>query len=152
MVEVKFIQLDKRAKLPQKNYPDAKTGDAAYDLFCYEKVVVPANGSIEVKAGLQIAYITPGYWFKIEGRSGLGFNHGISPHFGVVDNSYRGVLGVKLFNSTNIDHHIEVGKAVAQFIIFEMIPAEVSWTEEIEIGGERGSKGFGSSDKRENDR
>ena len=151
MVEVKFIQLDPKVKLPQKNYDDPLTGDAAYDLFCYEDIEVPANGSIEIKPGLQVAYITPGYWFKIEGRSGLGFNKGITPHFGVVDNSYRGILGVKLFNSTSIAHKIEAGKAVAQFIVFEMIPCEVSWTDRVEAGGERGSKGFGSSDKLSND-
>lgn len=145
-MEVQWIKAHPDAKLPRRAYNDPLTGDAGFDVFSVEDIVVPANGSIEVKVGLEVGHVSPGIWLKIEGRSGLGFNHGISPHFGVVDNNYRSSIGVKLYNSTNVDHSIQKGRAIAQLIVCKMIPCEMSFTN-IKTSSSRGEKGFGSTDK-----
>lgn len=146
MMKIKFIKTHPEAILPSKNHPDPFTGDAGFDLFSIQSTLIPPNDSIIVPVGLTLGYISPGYWFRIEGRSGLGFVKGIQPHFGIIDNGYRGDLGVKLYNLTNKDQYIEKGKGVAQMIPYKMEPCEVGFVDEV-VKSERGDKGFGSSDK-----
>lgn len=142
---VQFIKTHKDAKLPKKNHPHPQTGDAGFDIFSVETVTIPARGSAIVNVGLEVAHITPGFWYRIEGRSGLGFKKGLRPHYGVIDNGYRGEKGIKLFNDTDQDQVLEKGTAVAQFITFKMYDTLVSFVEE-KTESNRGEKGFGSSD------
>lgn len=147
-VEVKFKKTDDNAILPRKAHPDPMTGDTGYDLFAVKDTVIPARSSAVVPVGITLAYLTPGYWFRIEPRSGLGFKHSLQPHLGVIDNPYRGDLGVKLYNFSDTDATIEAGKACAQFALYQIVNSTVEWTEEISET-ERGESGFGSSDKKE---
>jgi len=144
-MEIKFKKTHEDAKLPTKNHSNSLTGDAGFDLFAVESVIIPAGGSRVVPVGLKLAGITPGYWFRIEPRSGLGFKKSLQPHLGVIDNGYRGDLGIKVYNFSEFEQTIEKGTGVAQFIVYPMIVVETSFTDEIEEG-ERGEKGFGSSD------
>lgn len=144
-MEIKFLKTHPDAILPKRNHESPVVGDAGFDLFAVEDTVIMPGNSAVVPVGLTLARITPGYWFRIEARSGLGFKHGIKPHFGVIDNGYRGDLGVKLYNDGPSHVTILKGQGCAQFVIFEMIDCEVAFTEEIEES-ERGKKGFGSSD------
>lgn len=159
-VEVKFKKTHPDAILPRRKNNDQLTGDVGFDLFAVEDTRIPASkcretgwgetvvniGNNIVPVGITVADITPGYWFRIEGRSGLGFSKGAQPHFGVIDNPYRGDLGVKLYNLTGKDVVIKKGQACAQFIIYKMIPTIVEWSDEV-TETIRGAKGFGSSDK-----
>ena len=147
-MQLQFIKNHPKAILPKKNYTNSLTGDAGLDLFSIEDAIIPARGSKIVNVGLQLGGITPGYWFRIEPRSGLGFKKGLQPHLGIIDNGYRGDLGVKLFNFSDEDQKISEGQGVAQIIVYEMIPTEVSFISKEEAReGARGDKGFGSSDK-----
>lgn len=143
-VQINFKKTHEDAVLPKVNHTDPHTGDAGADLTSIEKVTIPARGSAVVGVGLTLAYICPGYWFRIEGRSGLGFKHGIFPHYGIIDNGYRGDLGVKLYNNGDKDVTIKKGDRVAQLIVYKMHPVAFGWAEDI-IESERGEKGFGSS-------
>lgn len=145
-MKLQFLKTHEDAILPKKNYNSADTGDAALDVFSVETVIVPARGSVIAPVGLELAHMTPGFWFKIEGRSGLGFVKGIRPHGGVIDNSYRGEMGIKLYNDTDVDQTLEKGMAVAQLVPHRMIDVDASFAE-VKSEGERGEKGFGSSDK-----
>ena len=144
-MEVKFKKTHVDAKLPTKNHSNSLTGDAGFDLFAVEDIQIPVGGSKIVSVGLQLAGITPGYWFRIEPRSGLGFKKSLQPHLGVIDNGYRGDLSVKVYNFSDTSQVVEKGTGVAQMIVYKMIGAEVSFVDEIEEG-ERGDNGFGSSD------
>lgn len=146
-VEVKFLKTDDNAILPRKAHPDPSTGDTGYDLFAVKDTVIPARSSAVVPVGITLAYLTPGYWFRIEPRSGLGFKHSLQPHLGVIDNPYRGDLGVKLYNFSDNDVTIEAGKACAQFALYEIVNSVVEWADEISET-DRGESGFGSSDKK----
>ena len=77
----------------------------------------------------------------------VGFKHNIQPHLGVIDNQYRGDLGVKLYNFSDTDVTIEKGKAVAQFVVYPLLQVDVDWSEEV-TETNRGGKGFGSSDSK----
>lgn len=150
---VNFLRIHPDAKAPERNHKDPLVGDVGLDVFSVEKAVIPAKGAVEVKIGLKIAHITPGFWIKIEGRSGLAFHKGVTPFGGVIDNGYRGQIGIKLINSSDEEQVIEKGTAVAQLIIHRMVDSEISISDSLEentvaTSTERGEKGFGSSDKK----
>jgi len=138
-MKLKFEKTHEDAVLPTKNH-DSDTG---MDVTCVEDFVIPAGGSAVVGVGLKFAFIEPGYWVKVEGRSGLGFKHGIMPHPGIIDQGYRGDAGVKLYNLTDKDYEGKAGDRIAQFVVYQNYQVEVSFGEAVE--SERGEKGFGSS-------
>jgi len=123
----------------------AGTGDTGYDIYAVEDVVIRAKGSASVPTGIQVAYITPGFWFRVSARSGLSFKNGILCHPGTVDNLYTGDLGILLYNHSVNDYKVHKGDRIAQLIVFPVIEADISWTDEVHETT-RGSKGFGSSD------
>lgn len=139
--EIKFKKIHNDAQLPKKNHQD----DTGFDLYAVEDVLIPAKGSAVVPNGLQVSYISPGYWFRIEPRSGLGFKHGLQPHLGVIDSGYRGELSVKLFNFSDVDYHVKKGDRIAQIAIYYNIDIGCSWGEVVQT--ERGDKRLGSSGK-----
>jgi len=142
-IEVKFIKVHPDAKLPEYNHPGEDTG---LDIFVVEDTIIPAKGSAVVNTGLKVGYITPGYWFKIETRSGLGFKKGLHTHHGIVDNGYRGELGVKVYNLSDEDCEIKAGEKIAQLVFYPLIVVEPSFIDK-PVESKRGEKGFGSSDK-----
>lgn len=143
---VAFKKTHPDAVLPEQNNKDLGIGDAGYDISSIEDVIIPANGSAVVGVGLTVAYIVPGFWFKIEARSGLGFKHDIFPHPGIIDNGYRGDCGVKLYNFGKRPYHVTKGDKIAQFVIYQLAQANVGWQDEV-TETDRGANGFGSSGK-----
>ncbi len=138
---LKFEKTHVDAILPVKNHDN----DTGMDVTSIEDVTIPARGSAVVGVGLKFAYIEPGFWVKVEGRSGLGFKHGIMPHSGIIDEGYRGDAGIKLYNLTDVDYNVNAGERIAQFVIYANYPVEVS--EGSVVDSDRGEKGFGSSGK-----
>lgn len=168
-VDIKFVKTHKLAKLPTRGHDNIPlteeyintlkpltpyldepitevfgTHDTGYDIYCVEETKVPARGSAVVPTGIKVGFITPGYWFKIEARSGLGFKKGLEPHPGIVDNQYRGDLGVKLFNLTDEDYTFSVGERIAQIVVYDLIDTKISWIDKVNDTA-RGEKGFGST-------
>lgn len=138
---IKFSRTHPDATLPQKNHDD----DAGWDLFAVEEKTIPSNGSVVVDVGLQLAYLEPGYWIKVSSRSGLSFKHGILAHPGVIDNGYRGNLGVLLYNHSSYDYKVVKGDRIAQLVVHFNIDMDVDWGSVEDTV--RGDKGFGSSGK-----
>ena len=147
MVELKFKKTHPDAVLPEANNTEDLTGDTGYDLVAVEECHIPSGSSKVVPVGLTLAYITPGFWLRIEPRSGLGFKHSVQPHLGVIDNGYRGDLAVKLYNfSDKFDGcKINKGAKIAQLVVYSLIQPACEWSDEI-TDTARGDKGFGSSD------
>lgn len=82
------------AKLPTRGSSHA----AGYDLYSAEKVVLPpAGGRKVIQTGIHLA-IPTGHYGRVAPRSGLASKHGIDTGAGVIDEDYRGLLGVLLFN------------------------------------------------------
>ena len=145
-VNIKLNKTHPDAKLPQVNNTGYGTGDSGYDLVAIESVKIASNGSNTVAVGLRLAYISPGYWFRIEPRSGLGFMHSIQPHLGVIDNGYRGDLGVKLYNfSSTSPYYVKKGDKIAQLVVYRLLQPVFEFTDDT-THTKRGEKGFGSSD------
>ena len=125
----------------------AGTCDSGYDIFAVEDTIIRAKSATEVPTGIKVGYITPGFWFRIEGRSGLSFKNNIIPHFGIVDNSYAGNLGILLYNLSNNDYKVHKGDKIAQLVIYPVIEAEIGWVDEAHETM-RGERGIGSSDNK----
>ena len=138
---VKFKKTNDKAVIPSKN----NESDTGLDVTSVEDKIIPARGSAVVDVGLKFAFIDLGFWVKVEGRSGLGFKHGIIPHPGIIDQGYRGDAGIKLYNNTDKDYEVKAGDRIAQFVVYRNYPVEVSEGEIIKSA--RGDKGFGSSGK-----
>lgn len=157
-VDIKFVKTHPDAVLPAYNHADPYTGDSGLDVTAVEDVVIPYKGKglfdgtgivkdpwVVVPVGLKLAYITPGYWFRVEGRSGMGFKKHVFPHFGIIDSGYRGDMGIKLYNFGHDDVIIKKGDKVAQLIVYPLIQANVSFADKV-TETKRGVKAFGSSD------
>jgi dUTP pyrophosphatase len=122
------------------------TGDTGYDIFSVEDKTIPAKGSATVYTGVDLAYISPGFWFLVAPRSGLGFKNGLQPHLGTIDNPYRGDMGIKLYNFSDEDYHASKGDRIAQLIFFPVVEPNISWSD-IKYETERNEDGLGSSGK-----
>ena len=134
--------------LPQANNTAEGTGDSGFDLVAVEDVYISFGQSAVVPVGLTLADISPGYWCRIEPRSGLGFKHSIQPHLGVIDNGYRGDLAVKLYNFSNdTDYQVKKGDKIAQLVFYPLLQPEIQFTNTL-TRTDRGSDGFGSSDNK----
>lgn len=144
-MNVKLIRTHPKAVLPAANNREPGTGDSGFDLVAVESVLIPARSADVVPVGLTLADITPGYWIRIEPRSGLGFKHSIQPHLGVIDNGYRGDLAVKLYNFSDNDFEVQPGDKIAQLVVYQLLQPKFEFTDQA-TETSRGDKGFGSSD------
>lgn len=144
-VDLEFIKTHPDAQLPRRNHHNLLgTGDSGYDVFATEDATIPANSYIKVDVGLKIANIPNGYWIRMESRSGLFFKFGIEVFNGIIDNQYRGILGVGLKNHSVDDYRIKKGDRICQIIVYPLIDAKLEFVEEVSQT-ERGESGFGSS-------
>lgn len=144
-MNVKLIKTHPDAVLPTANNKEPGTGDTGFDLVAVEQTTILQRGSAVVPVGLTLADITPGYWIRIEPRSGLGFKHNLQPHLGVIDNGYRGDLAVKLYNFSDNGYVVQPGDKIAQLVVYPLLQPTFEFAE-ILTATPRGDKGFGSSD------
>lgn len=89
----------RRSWLPRSG---AKLADMHMSDCSAHDTVIPAKGRGLVKTDLSIA-IPTGTYARVAPRSGLAVKHGIDVGAGVVDEDYRGPLGVVLFNFGDSD-------------------------------------------------
>jgi dUTP pyrophosphatase len=130
------------AKLPFRK----RETDAGYDIYSVESVTLKPNRATIVRTGIHIAS-PPGFYYTIEGRSGLWLN-GIFPNRGIIDATYCGEVVVSLVNVNDEPFQIDVGNRIAQIVLHRQYDAEFKVVEEFSpCYNERGTDGFGSSGK-----
>lgn len=147
MLQVTYLHPNARLCQPRE-------GDVGYDIVATETVTVPAGGiSVYVPTGLAI-HVPNGYYGRLAERSGLALRHSIGLGGGVIDPSYRGEVGVILFNHhPTIDYVVTEGDRIAQLILEQccVLPVSVvSSTEFYNTRTLRGTDGFGSTGFSEN--
>lgn len=127
----------------------AHRGDAGYDIYSVEDVVISAKGRQAVKTEIYIE-IPDGYMGLVYSRSGLSFKHGIEVGAGVIDSNYRGEIKVILYNHSEENYHVKVGDKIAQLIVIPI--ADVEWERVKNLTpSNRNNKGFGSSNNQQPD-
>jgi len=105
--------------------------------------VIPASGNGLEKTDLAIQ-LPPGCYGRIAPRSGLALHHRTDVGGGVVDEDYRGNVGVILFNHSNSPFQIHRGDRIAQLICQNIVYPTIREVKELDET-ERDAKGFGST-------
>ncbi|XP_075169847.1 deoxyuridine triphosphatase [Haematobia irritans] len=138
-VKLRWAKLTENAFEPVRSTEKAAGLDlrSAYDL------VVPARGKILVKTDLQIQ-VPSGSYGRVAPRSGLALKNFIDVGAGVVDEDYRGNLGVVLFNHSDQKFEVKRGDRIAQLICEQIFYPDL---EQVDKLGDtkRGEGGFGST-------
>ncbi|XP_066492189.1 deoxyuridine 5'-triphosphate nucleotidohydrolase, mitochondrial [Tiliqua scincoides] len=138
---LRFARLSEHAFAPSRGSSRA----AGYDLYSAYDCEIPAAGKAVVKTDIQIA-LPPGCYGRIAPRSGLAAKHFIDVGAGVIDEDYRGNVGVVLFNFGKEPFKVNKGDRIAQLICERIYYPDL---EEMQVldDTERGSGGFGSTGK-----
>lgn len=118
-------------------------GAAGFDLRSAYDYVVPARGKALVKTDLQIKVPTGSYG-RVAPRSGLAWKNFIDVGAGVIDEDYRGNLGIILFNHSDVDFEVKHGDRVAQLICERIFNPTLQQLNKLD-DTERGNGGFGST-------
>uniref|UniRef100_W5N6N1 Deoxyuridine 5'-triphosphate nucleotidohydrolase n=2 Tax=Lepisosteus oculatus TaxID=7918 RepID=W5N6N1_LEPOC len=138
-VVLKFAKLSENATTPTKGSSKA----AGYDLYSAYDYSIPPLEKTVVKTDIQIA-VPPGCYGRVAPRSGLAAKHFIDVGAGVVDEDYRGNVGVVLFNFSKETFEVKKGDRVAQLICERICYPEIEQHETLDET-ERGAGGFGST-------
>ena len=136
--------------LIKKLHPDAiipkyiREGDAAFDLYSKETIIIPPNERRLISTGIMMA-IPSGHVGLIWDRSGLAAKNGIKTMGGVIDHTYRGEVKVILHNLSLENFQVEKGLRIAQMLIQPVVTEKIEEVQELETNTTRGTSGFGSS-------
>uniref|UniRef100_A0A3Q1MT44 Deoxyuridine 5'-triphosphate nucleotidohydrolase n=2 Tax=Bos TaxID=9903 RepID=A0A3Q1MT44_BOVIN len=138
-MRLRFARLSEHATAPTKGSARA----AGYDLYSAYDYTVPPMEKVLVKTDIQIA-LPSGCYGRVAPRSGLAAKHFIDVGAGVIDEDYRGNVGVVLFNFGKEKFEVKKGDRIAQLICERIFYPEI---EEVQVldDTERGSGGFGST-------
>eukprot|EP00070_Physeter_catodon_P044256 XP_028351150.1 deoxyuridine 5'-triphosphate nucleotidohydrolase, mitochondrial isoform X2 [Physeter catodon] len=138
-MRLRFVRLSEHATAPTKGSERA----AGYDLYSAYDYTVPPMEKALVKTDIQIA-LPSGCYGRVAPRSGLAAKHFIDVGAGVIDEDYRGNVGVVLFNFGKEKFEVKKGDRIAQLICERIFYPEI---EEVQVldDTERGSGGFGST-------
>ncbi|XP_063044450.1 deoxyuridine 5'-triphosphate nucleotidohydrolase, mitochondrial [Engraulis encrasicolus] len=136
---LKFAKLTEHATVPTRGSAKA----AGYDLYsAYDCSIGPMDKAI-VKTDIQIA-IPHGCYGRVAPRSGLAAKHFIDVGAGVVDEDYRGNVGVVLFNFSKETFEVKKGDRIAQLICERICYPDLEELESLDET-QRGEGGFGST-------
>ena len=138
---LKFSKVLPEAFAPTKGSAKA----AGFDLKSAFNYIIPSRGKIIANTGIKIE-LPEGCYGRIAPRSGLTVNHSIDVGAGVIDEDYRGVIQVVLFNHSDTSFNVVKGDGIAQLICEKICYPEIQEVKELS-NTERGESGFGSTGK-----
>ena len=139
----------------------SKDGDAGIDLRASNKFIInldhdkkeitqdsciiSSGERILVKTGIEVT-IPKNCWGNIKDRSGNAFSHGVHVLGGVIDENYRGEIGVILINLSKKPFQINKNDRIAQMIISEYKKVKIEYVNNLD-NTIRNKDGFGSTGK-----
>ena len=132
------VSLDKGAFLPETKHPN----DAGYDLKAPFDFSVAMDSRMFINTGVHVE-LPPNTVGMVKSRSGLNKNYGIQCE-GVIDENYRGAIGIVLYNHSNEPVVFKKGDRIGQFVILPCIYTELNVIDEL-TDTDRGEGGFGST-------
>jgi len=107
--------------------------------------VICSKGKKLIKTDISIA-VPKGTYGRIAPRSSLANKHFIDVGAGVIDEDYRGPVGIILFNFSDDDFVVNKGDRIAQLILERILTPDISVVDNLEQT-DRGEGGFGSTGK-----
>ena len=138
---LKFSKLTDNATTPTKG----SKYSAGFDLYSAYDYMIEPKGKILAKTDIQIA-LPDGCYGRVAPRSGLTHKHFIDVGAGVIDQDYRGNVGVILFNFGHEKFVVNKGDRIAQLICERIYLPELIELPSLEDTA-RGAGGFGSTGK-----
>jgi len=114
-----------------------------YDMTGSFYNLVPGERKL-FKTGLAVA-VPESTYGRIAPRSGLAYKHGIDIMGGVIDEDYRGDIGVILINHGDEPFIVTHGDRIAQMIITSYVACAPLEIDDFYDETERGEGGFGST-------
>jgi dUTP pyrophosphatase len=120
---------------------------AGVDIQSGEDMMVLPQAMRVVKTNIHVS-IPTGYYLQISPRSGFTVNNSAMIGAGVIDEDYRGLISVVVFNlSTSQPIRIEAGTRIAQGILHKISTTTPREVYDLDALGAtaRGERGFGSS-------
>ena len=138
ILEVK--RLTNNATIPKRT----TEGAAKYDLISAENITIPAHGRGVEKTGISLK-VPKGTYARIAPRSGISVKKFLDIGAGVVDEDYRGEIGVVLINNGNQDFTVKEGNRIAQLILEKVSTPSVHEVQTLDETT-RGAGGFGSTE------
>lgn len=142
-IPVKIKRVHQKAVIPSY----AKAGDAGFDFYAIEDVMINDGETALVRTGLKVA-IPESYEIQIRPRSGLSLKSGLrianSP--GTIDSGYRGEVCIicEYHGEPGDFYIIRPGDKIAQGVI-KKVPQALFKEVDVLPDSERGSGGFGST-------
>ena len=138
------VKLEENAKAPVY----AHDTDACADIYALEDTTIPAHSlSNLVHTGLRIAL--PENWvLMVDPRSSIGFKSGLrlSNSIGIIDEDYRGEIGIIYDNISDSDYEIKAGDRIAQCWVQPVYRFKSVEVDTLPVTP-RGENGFGSTGK-----
>lgn len=134
------VKLSEHATVPVRATP----GSAGYDLASAQDYTVPAHGKALVLTDIAIK-LPRGTYGRVAPRSGLALKHHIDVGAGVIDEDYRGNVGVILFNHSDANFDVKRGDRVAQLVLEKIATPAVVVVSSLD-DTQRGDGGFGSTE------
>lgn len=117
-------------------------GDAGYDLYCSEFVVVGPGCTLDVPSALFVD-MRDRIWLEIKARSSTLRVKGLEVVDAVIDRDFRGELKAVIHNPTRLPVAIERGERVVQVVPHRLVP--LRFRRGSLSPSPRGSNGFGST-------
>ncbi|XP_032199531.1 deoxyuridine 5'-triphosphate nucleotidohydrolase, mitochondrial isoform X1 [Mustela erminea] len=119
-MRLRFVRLSEHATAPTKGSARA----AGYDLYSAYDYTLPPMEKALVKTDIQVA-LPSGCYGRVAPRSGLAAKHFIDVGAGVIDEDYRGNVGVVLFNFGKEKFEVKKGDRIAQLICERIFYPEI---------------------------
>lgn len=137
--------LDLRSNNYKTIYPDNYKNRLLNWLYNKFEIGKERPNIVDISSRLAVE-IPKDYFGMLAARSGLSYKHQIKliNDIGIIDEDYRGDIGIRLINEGKKSYSIEAGDRVAQMIILPYIQVELEYVEELKET-ERNDNGFGSS-------
>lgn len=139
-MKIKYKKLNDKATIPTKGSPKA----AGYDLCSLEAITLIPGQRYLFRTGLSFE-IPEGMYGRIAPRSGLALKSGIDVLAGVIDEDYRGEIGVIIINFGDVPKLINIGDKIAQIIFETYHSLEFVNSDELS-NTTRNQGGYGSTD------
>lgn len=138
-MKIEIKKLSENAAIPSKD-----EGNAGYDLYAIEDIIIPPQSRSLVKTGITMS-IPNGYYGHISDRSGMAYKKGAHCLGKIIDSSYRGEIGIIILNTDKEKDLVILALERPAQIIFKKYE-DVDFEEVVYLDETlRGVKGYGAS-------